>query len=349
MAGLFILDDANSQILEIPKDYGVNDIPIIVQDREFDANGQFVYTANETDTIGHKGMHGDTLLVNGTYAPYLDVPAGLIRLRILNGSNARRYNFGFEDGREFHQIASDGGFLEQPVSRTTMLLGPAERAEILVDVSDLNDITLMSYAVDKWSTIDALGSKIWGTVRDEDQQFKVVELRPQDVPVVYSTIPNQLNTIERFDEAEAVTTRRFVLADDHTINGQKMAIDRIDEVVRLGTTEIWEIYNDDGQHHPFHVHDVQFQILDREGNAPLSHEMGWKDTVLIDLHETVRIMMAFEDYADPHVPYMYHCHTLEHEDHGMMGQFVVVADDTVTPEVKTEAIEMGLSHEHGAP
>lgn len=355
LAGMFIIDDANSQSLEIPQEYGVNDFPLIVQDRRFDENNQFVYANYESDLYGHKGMHGDTLLINGTVAPYLEVPAGMVRLRILNGSNARRYNFGFEDGREFYQITSDGGFLEQPVARTRMLLSAAERAEILVDMSDLNDVTLMSYPVVDWPVYEALISRLIDAVRDEDQQFKVLELRPQDVADVadvaaeYSSVPERLNTIERFEEAEAVTTRRFVFGDWNTINGQKMQIDRIDEVVYLDTVEIWEIFNDTGAYHPFHVHDVQFQILDRDGKAPLAHEMGWKDTVHLGIHETVRIMVEFKDYADPHVPYMYHCHVLEHEDHGMMGQFVVVADDSVEPEVITEAAEMGMTHEHTEP
>ena len=105
-----------------------------------------------------------------------------------------------------------------------------------------------------------------------------------------------------------------------------MDMARIDEVVRLGDIEIWEVRNRGGQAHPFHVHLVQFQILDRNGQPPTPAELGWKDTVLVPQGEVVRIIMPFERYADPQIPYMYHCHIMEHEDNGMMGQFLVVDD-----------------------
>lgn len=115
LAGLFILDDANSMNLAIPEEYGVDDIPLIVQDREFTEDGQLEYRSDDGDLYGPTGMLGDTILVNGTHAPFIEAPGKLIRLRLLNASNARRYNFGFSDDREFHQIATDGGFLERPV------------------------------------------------------------------------------------------------------------------------------------------------------------------------------------------------------------------------------------------
>ncbi len=110
-----------------------------------------------------------------------------------------------------------------------------------------------------------------------------------------------------------------------TINGREMDMQRIDERVRLGATEIWEIVNNSPMLHPFHIHDIQFRILDRDGNAPREQETGFKDTVLVAGGETVRVITRFEDYADPQRPYMYHCHILEHEDAGMMGQFTVEA------------------------
>ena len=105
-----------------------------------------------------------------------------------------------------------------------------------------------------------------------------------------------------------------------------MDMARIDEVVRLGDIEIWEVHNRGGQPHPLHVHLVQFQILDRNGQPPTGADLGWKDTVLVPPGDLVRIIMAFERYADPQVPYMYHCHIMEHEDNGMMGQFLVVEE-----------------------
>ena len=108
-----------------------------------------------------------------------------------------------------------------------------------------------------------------------------------------------------------------------TINGQSMNKSRINETVAIGTEEIWIIDNPTMMPHPFHIHDVQFRILDRNGNQPDPGERGNKDTVVVNSNERVRLLLGFSDYADPDAPYMYHCHNLEHEDAGMMGQFTV--------------------------
>jgi len=108
------------------------------------------------------------------------------------------------------------------------------------------------------------------------------------------------------------------------INGQSMDMNRIDQTIKLNDTEIWEVINDSDFPHPFHVHDIQFLILTRDGSQPPENERGWKDTVLVMPRERVRIIAHFSDYTDPDKPYMFHCHILEHEDAGMMGQFVVV-------------------------
>lgn len=109
-----------------------------------------------------------------------------------------------------------------------------------------------------------------------------------------------------------------------SINGRLMAENFINERIDVNTTEIWEITNTSPMMHPFHVHNGQFQILDRNGSPPPANEMGWKDTVKVGPSELVRIVMRFTDFRDEENPYMYHCHILEHEDRGMMGQFVIV-------------------------
>lgn len=123
-----------------------------------------------------------------------------------------------------------------------------------------------------------------------------------------------------------MTTRTFSLSSARSINGSTMEHDRVDEVVTLGDTEVWEVSNDHGSPHSFHVHDVQFQVLDLDGAEPPPELSGWKDTVFVPPRGRMRLIMAFTDYADPQWPYMYHCHVLRHEDDGMMGQFVVVEE-----------------------
>jgi FtsP/CotA-like multicopper oxidase with cupredoxin domain len=110
-----------------------------------------------------------------------------------------------------------------------------------------------------------------------------------------------------------------------SINGASMDMNVINERVPVGEWEIWEIANASMMAHPFHIHDVQFRILDRNGRAPDAAEQGLKDTVVVYPGEAVRLLLRFEDYTDPDLPYMYHCHILEHEDAGMMGQFTVTA------------------------
>jgi FtsP/CotA-like multicopper oxidase with cupredoxin domain len=119
-------------------------------------------------------------------------------------------------------------------------------------------------------------------------------------------------------------------------------MDRIDEVVEVDTTEIWEITNASGMVHNFHIHLIHFQVLDIDGEAPPEHMRGWKDTVFIPRGSTVRLIAEFKDYADPDVPYMYHCHILRHEDRGMMGQFVVIEPGTEVP----SHIDVDEDHQH---
>jgi suppressor of ftsI len=339
MAGLFIVDDHNSDALNLPNDYGVDDVPLIVQDRTFDQNNQLVYEPHNSDALGETGMLGDTILVNGTYAPYLDVPARHIRLRVLNGSNARRYNFGFSDNRAFYQIASDGGLLAAPVARTRMTLAPGERAEIVVDLTGATKpITLISDAVHEDVTVLRFMRHVLGANRDENQAWNILEVRPQATNVTSAPLPQQLSAMAKLTQDLAVKTRTFTLdRGSQTINGKKMDDQRVDEVVHSGDVEIWEVSNRTGTYHPFHIHGVQFHILTRGGKAPEPYEQGWKDTVLIPNGQTVRLIMRFPEFSDPHSPYMYHCHILEHEDMGMMAQFVVVSKDTKPEDIHVDA------------
>ena len=346
VSGLMWIDDDESDVLDLPKTYGVDDIPLVIQDREFDSDGALRFAVNQG------AVYGNTILVNGTWSPLLRVEARRIRFRLLNGSNARIYYIGFDDGREFHQIATDGGFLEAPLQTNRVVLAPGERAEVLVDFSDGADVVLKSYP--EAGLLETIGSYFGGIGTGNLQLLKIV---PQPPSRVSHGLPERLKSVPRIDAAQAAKTRPMVLAGPLQrgpggpggqggrggqggqggrrqrvgplgipINGKTMDMARIDEVVRLGDIEIWEVSNRGGQPHPFHVHLVQFQILDRNGRPPSAAERGWKDTVLVPPGDLVRIIMRFERYADPQVPYMYHCHIMEHEDNGMMGQFLVVED-----------------------
>ena len=120
----------------------------------------------------------------------------------------------------------------------------------------------------------------------------------------------------------------------------------INEVVHSGDVEIWEIINLSGTYHPFHIHGVQFQILDRGGKPPAEYELGWKDTVLVSNAEIVHLIMRFPEFSDPHTPYMYHCHILEHEDMGMMGQFIVIDEKISGGKIYIGAADSGIENYH---
>ncbi|MGM0523771.1 MAG: multicopper oxidase family protein [Bacillota bacterium] len=305
LAGMFIIEDDVTDQLPLPKDYGENDIPLIIQDKRFDQNGNFKYDLQMPDIM--TGLMGDTMLVNGAVAPELDTEQGLMRFRILNGSNARVFELELNNHQSFYQIASDGGLLEQPVEMNRLVLGPAERAEIVIDFSD----------------VDMGESR---QLMNEAVPFMTFNVNKEPTPGI--ELPDQLTTIEEIPTSESVTTREFVfqgMGPSVNINGKQFDMDRIDEVVELNTTEIWEVTNDSGMGmmggtvHPFHAHGVQFQIISRDGNPPPPNETGWKDTFIVYPGETVRAIARFKHEG----VFMYHCHILEHEDAGMMGQFDV--------------------------
>lgn len=314
LAGMFIVDDEPSAALRLPRRYGVDDIPVIVQDRQFDPDGTFDDDRNQ---FGGTGILGDTLLVNGTVGPYLDVTTQRVRLRLLNGSNARAYDFGFADGRSFALIGTDGGLLETPHRTGRIRLSPGERAEIVVSIQPRERVVLRSFP--PRAGLDFATSRFTGA----DDVFDVLELRAADTLAASPEVPPRLVPVERLDLASAATTRGFRMSG-RNINGKGMDMDRIDFAVTRDTTEIWDITKQDGTPHSFHVHDVQFQVLSVDGREPPPELRGWKDTVYLAADRPIRIIARFADYADPNMPYMFHCHLLYHEDRGMMGQFVVV-------------------------
>lgn len=335
LAGSIIVKDPNQIEPQLPDSYGIDDVPLIVQDRLFGNNGEFVYARSMHDIM--MGMQGDTLLVNGVVDPVFECKTELLRLRLLNGSNARIYDFQFANRQSFLVIGSDGGHLETALEMSQLRLSPGERAEILVDMrhgeprqfiaaSPSNGMGMMNGSM--------MGDRWWrGKNRNDTggSTFNVLLIVPNAKLDPSPPIPTALMKHAVVDPSIAVKTRQFVLqmgmgmrvGNGFTINGRSMDMGRIDERVKLNTTEIWEVQNASWMPHPFHIHDVQFRILDRNARPPAQHETGLKDTVLLAPRERVRLLLSFKDYADPETPYMYHCHILEHEDAGMMGQFVV--------------------------
>ncbi|MCA9735060.1 multicopper oxidase domain-containing protein, partial [candidate division KSB1 bacterium] len=333
IAGFIIVRDSEEAALELPRTYGVDDFPLVIQTKTFDANKKIVVPSN-ADTV---------LIVNATIDAALNVPAQVVRLRLLNGSSQRNFNIGLSDNRTFYQIGSDGGLLSVPNAVERLRLTPGERAEILLDFSNMQGqtLSLMSYAAEFANGIYGATNPGMGMMMSLNNynpnpmngtNFPIMQfIVTEKIANAITEIPTTLATVSPIPESAAVITRNLSLTaasmgpnslnGKFLINNASFDMDVINYTIPLDNVEIWSITNLSPIAHPFHIHDVQFFILDRNGRAPVAAEQGRKDVVLIHPMETVRFITKFADFADDPVPYMYHCHMLTHEDDGMMGQF----------------------------
>lgn len=335
IAGLIIVKDEEEAGFDLPRDYGIDDFPIIVQTKTFDNEGQILVPHNADSVV----------MLNATIDPYLDVPAQIVRFRLLNGASQRTFVFGFSDSRTFSQIATDGGLRSETFVTNELQLAPGERSEILFDFSGMDgeEINMMSYGKrirhGTYGSIrpgmgNGMNLNDYNPNRLNGENFNILSIRvksPTENPV--TEMPHKLAAVEILKEEDAIVTRTLsmrptkngfdALNNPFTFNGEPFDMQKINQEIKLGDTEIWELVNNSPMAHPFHIHDVQFNILDRNGAATFERENGRKDVVIVHQVETVRIIMKFEDFADDDVPYMYHCHMLTHEDDGMMGQFLV--------------------------
>jgi FtsP/CotA-like multicopper oxidase with cupredoxin domain len=351
LAGLFIVSDDEENALGLPS--GEYDLPLVIQDRMFDATNRMVYMLNGMmDQM--TGFLGDTILVNGKPDTILDVKASAYRLRLLNGSNSRIYKLAWQDGTPLTVIATDGGLLEAPITRDYVMLAPGERIELWVDFSAHQDAKLVSLAFESGSAGGMMGGGMMGggSTLPNGVPLDILRVRVGEKGEPVSPLPQRLSSIARHRMEDAVNgknPRSFVLAMQgmiHTINGRVFEMDAVanDEIVRLADLEVWEFVNLEGgggggmgmmnmeMPHPMHMHGVQFQVVERQidRNFRAQYEQvsagfvdeGWKDTVLVMPGESVKVLVRFEDFAGT---YLYHCHNLEHEDAGMMRNYRVIS------------------------
>lgn len=297
LATAVIVTDDEEAKLPFPRNYGVDDIPVILQDRSYHDN-QLDYKS-DYDMDGTLGKYA---LVNGTINGVFNVTTQRVRLRILNGSNRREWRLHFDDNHEFTQIASDGGTLPEPVHFTKLMLTCAERAEVIVDFGDKKPGDVVTLMTDNIPVM----------------KFKVGEYKRDDVelPDHLANIPEPVVT----PGTEVVHTVMSGMDDQVRLDGKLFDMQRIDKKQKIGDTIIWDVTNtndmDKGMIHPFHMHGNQFLVLSRNGKDVYPNEHGWKDVVGVNAGETVRLAVRFTKFG----VYMYHCHILEHEDTGMMAQ-----------------------------
>jgi spore coat protein A len=343
LAGLYIIHDKFERSLNLPS--GAYDIPLILEGRGLNTDGTMYYTNDISIEY-----YGNSVSVNGKLWPYLNVEPRKYRFRVLNSSNARTFalklldQMGQAPGPSFYQIGSDGGFLQDTVQLNDptdpdalrLTVAPAERADVIIDFSTFAGHTLYLNN----NSLDPGDGEI------PIPQVMMVKVGTAVTTADTTQIPTHLQNITRFDPAHADHTRRIVLSELDVPNMVPMLQlngltwrDPIQDKPVLGSTEVWELLNTLPDSHPFHIHLVEFQILDRRpfdvaaykkdgslqftgpAETPDPNEMGWKDTVRVVPQMMTRIMMRFQPYAGY---YVYHCHILEHEDMDMMRPFQIV-------------------------
>ncbi len=333
VAGFFIIEDPAEVAFGLPS--GNHDVPLVFTDKRVNASRQLVYAPSMMDLMS--GYLGDVMLVNGTPAAWLSVDRGLYRLRLLNGSNARIYKVALSDGRPFHLIGTDGGLLAAPVSVTSALLAPGQRLEVLVDFS--------TYATGASVVLKSLSFPGGGGMMGGPQQGTEMDLLRfyvDSAATGNASVPATLQPFTPLNPAQARRTRVFTLAMSgmvHTINGQLFNMQRTDFSVPFGDVEIWEYRNTGTEPHPMHAHAALCQVLSRSSAPSLPPEDGgWKDTVLVNPGETVRVLTRFDTHSGV---FVHHCHNLEHEDSGMMQNFEVLTPPTLT--VRRDGTSVSLS------
>ncbi len=340
LAGMILVRDEVEAAAGLPRSYGVDEFPIIIQDRRINFDGQFI-----VDELG------TTMLVNGTRDPYLEVPAQMVRLRVLNGSSGRGYNLGLSNGAPLLLIGTDGGLREAPLAGNRFLITPGERIDVVVDLNGAQGTAVNLVAFNsELQGIDIAGSA--------DGPGGPNELNGMDLPLVelrvgaataepITVLPTSILALARPTAAQATQTRTITMTGSppspFLLDGKAFDHAVVNQTVALNAVEIWEIRNDTSYAHPFHIHDVQFFVLDIDGEPPPPELAGKKDTILVRRRSTVRFIATFDDHANSEVPYMYHCHILTHEDDGMMGQFIVTGSKTAPVQFLGPARVVNLS------
>jgi len=283
---------------------------LILSDNRFLQDGaiDFPEPASHHGSIDEEnGREGPVLFVNGQVMPTLRIRSGeMQRWRVVNSSAGRIFRIALP-GQTMIQVGTDGGLLEKPIEVKEVLLATGERAELLVRGGAPGTKTaLQNLPYDRYSPQTRPAD--WNVTRD------LLTLETTAGPTVRPVaIPAALRKIIPLDTTKVTAVRQIVFGQG-IINGHTMDMARVDVSTHVGATEIWEITNIVGMDHPFHLHGFQFQVLDRDGVR--EPHLAWKDMLNIPKHSSARIIVRYDDYPGK---WMFHCHILDHEDHGMMG------------------------------
>jgi bilirubin oxidase len=336
VGGFIIVKDAAEAALALPRTYGVDDIVLALTSRSFNTTTNTFVTPPASARV-----YGDYLLTNGTINAQYTLPKQMVRMRILNAEIERGYNIGFSDNRTFYIIGNDGGLLNAPVAVTRVKLLVGERVEIMVDLG--SDAVGSSIDLKAYNSGQAFGfpggepntTGDFGSLLN-NSDFKLLHINVGATTTnPITAVPTTLLNDTYWTAADATVTRAIAVTNGNpgpasvpfNFDNVTYSLTMTPKVVNLNAIEKWTVTNSNVFGHSFHLHDVEFKIVARNGSASQvgSHESGWKDTFYLPKSESVTFVAKFDDFADSDVnhPYMYHCHFGGHEDGGMMGQFIV--------------------------
>jgi spore coat protein A len=310
LAGMYLIEDPEEDALGLPS--GDFDIPLMLQDRVFNADGSFHYRL-DADTR-EAGVIGDVMLVNGVVWPFLKVARRKYRFRIVNGSSARIFDLQLSSGRPLVQIGTDGGLLPVPMEKAVIPLAPSERAEVVIDFAAYpagTRLRLRNCAACPGHTGDIM-------------RFDVELPDAGD-----AALPDCLSSWEDLPVDAQTPLREFVLnrrtgagGTEWTLNGRIFAMDGAPLVqVKNGTVERWRFVNPTNHPHPVHIHLIQFQVVSLNGQPQDPAKHGWKDTLVAPAGGEIVVAARFEGHPGR---YLLHCHNLEHEDLGMMADYEII-------------------------
>jgi spore coat protein A len=333
MAAYYLLRDDFEDGLGLPADE--YEIPLVLQDREFNPDGSFFYPPTIRDAF-----FGSKLLVNGKVWPFLNVDQGKYRFRFLNGSQARTYELRLENLADptelipFQLIGTDGGLISAPISLDSFTMAPAERFDVVVDFESFPAGTEIVLRNDR-PGVPTLPNAMKFVVQSQGGHTAPLPATLRDVTPI---LENEMSLERWFNlvrGAEPCAGGEWLI---ETLDGPDLGTakvlgshwDDITEYPILGATEIWEFINASNLMHPMHVHLVMFQVLDRVDMSTGQlitldpwEVNTWKDTVRVPPNTRVRVIARYEDYLGK---FPYHCHILDHEDHEMMRQFQTTND-----------------------
>ncbi len=344
LAGAVIVNDDEEAALDLPS--GGYEIPLVIQDKQFDSENQLVYSPNRHQRM--TGVTGDNILVNGQANFHLEVESRAYRLRVMNGSTSRIYKLAWDDGMPMTIIGVDGGLLEQPEVKPYVMLAPGERLDVWADFSARNEgsqLMLKSLAFSGVMPKMAMGMNRSSLA--VGSEYPICTIKVTRKVSESHKLPTKLAKIHRYGIHETANPNNPLPISisespmSMLLNGRAYEFNHPlpSERVKMGSIVLLEIFHAQSNMgmggmnmtmpHPIHLHGQQFEIMSRSISGDTSDydtvregfiDSGLKDTVLVMPMERIKVIKPFQDFKGL---YLYHCHNLEHEDMGMMREFLV--------------------------